>query len=134
MKFSLQLTPSIKCLSELKINETLHLYKYSRSTVFNVMLVLEEILSNIIKYSECTSDIIISMELCSEDIHIHIADDGKEFNPVDRQNPDLEVDPLIRPEGGMGIFITKQLVRSISYKRVESENILAMTLKAKKTA
>ena len=129
---SFELKPKNESLSSFKLSEILSSYNYTERAIFNVTLVLEEILSNIIKYSGCTSDIRICTDLYYDSIYIKVVDNGRKFNPVIAKEPDITEATLNRPIGGLGIFITKKIVERIVYRRVGMHNVLTMTVKTKK--
>ena len=129
---SFNLKPKNESLSSFKLSEILSSYNYTERAIFNVTLVLEEILSNIIKYSGCTSDIRVSTDLYYDRIYIKVVDNGRKFNPVIAEEPDIAEATLSRPIGGLGIFITKKIVEKIVYRRVRMLNVLTMTVKTER--
>ena len=55
-----------------------------------------------------------------------LADRGKEFDPTRREDPDLSLPAEERPIGGLGIFLIKQLMDSVEYRREGGENLLIL--------
>ncbi|MBQ7619351.1 MAG: ATP-binding protein, partial [Treponema sp.] len=51
---------------------------------------------------------------------------GKEFNPLEQEEPDLTLSIEERRLGGFGIFLTKKFMDSVSYKRQDGKNILTL--------
>ena len=66
----------------------------------------------------------------SEDaeITLEFEDEGFEYNPLTREDPDINLPPEKRPEGGLGIFMVKQMAESVDYDYTDNKNILTITL------
>ncbi len=58
-----------------------------------------------------------------------VSDEGVEFNPLDRAEPDITLSAAEREIGGLGIFITKKTMDTVSYSYDNGRNILTMTKK-----
>ena len=58
-----------------------------------------------------------------------VADEGVPFNPLERDEPDITLSAAEREIGGLGIFITKKTMDTVSYKNENGKNILTMTKK-----
>ncbi len=104
----------------------------SDDVVMNVNLVLDEIVSNVIKYGQASdgADAIgVSLALDGGVLTIDIADDGIAFNPLDAKPPDLDLPITERPVGGLGIHIVKALTETIDYRRDHDRNRLTMTMR-----
>lgn len=118
------INPVLNSLNEIKADEKI---------VYKIHLALEETLSNICfyAYGDKKGDITIKSHLSLDPkfITITIIDKGVEFNPLEKEEPDLEEKVDKRQIGGLGIFITKNLMDEISYNRENDRNILTMTKK-----
>jgi anti-sigma regulatory factor (Ser/Thr protein kinase) len=94
-----------------------------------VNLVLDEIVSNIIKYGYDDAQehqILVSVALEGDLLTISIDDDGKPFNPLEIPPPDLELSIEERPIGGLGLFLVKSIVDTLQYRRERDHNILTL--------
>ena len=58
-----------------------------------------------------------------------IKDNGVPFNPLEKSEPDISLSADEREIGGLGIFITKKTMDTVSYTYENGENILTMTKK-----
>ena len=97
--------------------------------VYDLRLVLEEIVSNIIKYGYKDNDehqIYIQINLEGKILTLEIKDDGNPFNPLEVRNDAVEKPLDERDTGGMGIYIVKNLMDKTEYRRVEDNNILLL--------
>ena len=122
-------------LSELdRLREQLALagqqWKLSNKTVLEVNLVLDELFTNIVSYGfDDTLDhsIVISMAYDGERMQITMTDDGHAFDINQADNPELDISPDQKDVGGLGIFLVRQYVDDISYKRDNGKNIIKLT-------
>jgi phosphoserine phosphatase RsbU/P len=97
---------------------------------FDLHLIEDELTTNIINYAfnDGREHIIdISIELESGNVKMRIADDGKEFNILEAKEANVDLPLEERPIGGLGIFLVKQKMDFIDYKRKENKNILTLT-------
>lgn len=86
--------------------------------LFVLRLVIEEIVTNLIKYgyaeAEGTIEVVCAVD--AADLAIMIRDHGRPFDPRDLPDPEFHDDLEQRPVGGLGIFLVRELVDSISYR------------------
>jgi anti-sigma regulatory factor (Ser/Thr protein kinase) len=102
-------------------------------TVFALTLSLEEILTNVITYGYDDNDkhvIIVRLNLHQGQVCIQVEDDGKPFNPLDVDAPDIDRPLEERPIGGLGIYLVKNHMDSLKYQRRKERNVLIMKKKA----
>lgn len=94
-----------------------------------IKLALDEAVTNVIQYAYpgTTGDIRIDIECDNRKLKITITDKGIPFNPLENKEPDITLPLEERPIGGLGIFLVKQLMADVRYKRSEGYNILTMT-------
>ncbi len=94
-------------------------------------LILEELLSNIIKYaySDAAHHVIdISILIDTDTVILRFMDDGNAFNPDECAVADMTAPLSERQVGGVGIHLVRQLSRAMSYERINGKNILTVTL------
>lgn len=91
----------------------------------------EEIFANITFYAYPEKDGTIEAELknTGDSIVLEFRDNGTEYNPLTKPDPDINLPPEERPLGGLGIFMTKKMTDNISYKRENNKNILTLIFK-----
>jgi serine/threonine-protein kinase RsbW len=107
--------------------------KLPPDTVFALSLSLEEILTNIITYGYDDNDehaILVRLNLHQGQVYIEVEDDGKPFNPIEAEEPDIHKPLEERPIGGLGIHLVKNHMDSLKYNRKEERNLLTMKKKA----
>lgn len=97
---------------------------------FTLNLVLEEAFTNIVKYAyNDQQPHSIDIEFTKNDniIEITLIDDGMEYDPTQKDDPDLDVPLQERQIGGLGIFLIKKLMDSVQYKRESGKSYLTLT-------
>ncbi len=102
--------------------------------VFDITLSLDEILTNIISYGFDDSNrhiIGISYEYNFGILELTIIDDGKVFNPLESNAPDLDLDIDDMEIGGLGIMLVKEKMDNVLYSRKNERNILILKKKIK---
>lgn len=105
--------------------------------VYDVNLVLEEVLTNIVKYAHRDGGshaIDMCIGLSENAITIVCSDDGHPFDPLSVPPPDFSLSMIEREPGGLGIHLVRKTVDSIVYARSEGKNVLTMTVRLKPDA
>lgn len=92
---------------------------------FKVNLCVEEIEENILNYSG-TKWVEVSVELKDNRLEITFQDGGMEFNPLDKEDPDINASVEDRQIGGLGIFLCKKMMDEIHYDFIDKNNILSL--------
>ena len=105
---------------------------YNMTDSMNMNLALEEAVVNVMNYAypEGTiGDILIEAATTETQLVFTIKDSGTPFDPTQVEDPDTTLSIEDRPIGGLGIFLVKQLMDSVTYNYTDGFNIL--TLKKK---
>jgi len=100
-----------------------------QAMAMNINLVVEEAVSNIIFYAFNNNNkhkIKISISLENKMLTIKITDDGIPFNPLEQQQPDINLPAEERPVGGLGIFLISHMMDELNYIRKGNQNILTL--------
>jgi anti-sigma regulatory factor (Ser/Thr protein kinase) len=100
--------------------------------IFNLNLVLEEAVVNIINYAypkEEHQSIFLSAKLQDGSIIFVLTDTGKEFDPTMAPEADITLSAEDRPIGGLGIFLIRQIMNQVKYERIEGKNVLTLEKK-----
>jgi len=92
--------------------------------LFQINLAVDELVTNVINYGyeEGHQKIILIFSLQDNAVTIHIQDQGKAFNPLIMPEPDILEPVKKRKIGGLGIHLTKTLMDSIEYERIDNSN------------
>lgn len=95
--------------------------------IFKVNLVLDELWVNVVHYSGATGEVEISLDTDADEVRLEIADDGRPFDPLtETVEPDIDAPLEDRPIGGLGIFLVREMMDDLRYKRENGKNRLAM--------
>lgn len=97
-------------------------------------IAVEEIFVNIANYayeSDKEGDATIRAVLMKEppQILIQFIDSGTPYNPLERETPDVELSAEEREIGGLGIFLVKESMDSVTYEYKDNKNILTIEKK-----
>ncbi len=95
--------------------------------VFDLNVVLDELLSNIINYGyddQAPHDIRVTLSASDAAVEIRIEDDGKAFNPLAAPAPDLTLPLAERPIGGLGLHFVRKLMDDVKYHRENEHNYM----------
>lgn len=97
--------------------------------VFNLNLVLEEAVSNIIYYAypgQLEQEIVVQAELMDKSLVFTLTDSGKPFDPTQVEEADITLSGEERQIGGLGIFLIKQIMNEVEYQRVDGKNVFTL--------
>ena len=103
----------------------------SPKTKMQIQLAVEEIFVNIASYAydggDGKADLIF--EKGDDAISITFRDSGKPYDPLEKPDPDTTLSAEDRKIGGLGVFMVKQIMDSVSYINRDDQNILTVTKK-----
>ena len=87
---------------------------------------VDEIYSNVVHYSGAKK---AGIHFIHENdcVKVIVWDDGVEFNPLLNIDPDTSLSAEERPIGGLGIYMTKQMMDSVAYEYKDNLNYFTMT-------
>lgn len=105
------------------------------SLSYAVRLACEEVVVNILHYAYSPGvDGYIKLEitLAGRKLRVELRDGGLPFNPVERENPDVTLQPEKREVGGLGIFLVLQVMDEVVYRYEDGENILVLIKEVKR--
>ncbi len=93
-----------------------------------ITIAVEEIYVNIAHYAYSGGDgmMTLSIDANAEQVTIVFTDSGLPFNPLEKEDPDITLGAEQRSIGGLGIFIVKKSMDSVTYVREEDKNILTI--------
>ena len=134
MEKSIVLANEISEISRLNgfIEEIGEEFGLTPDVVFNLNLVLEEAVVNVINYAYPKEDhqwIYLSAKLQEGSIILVLTDTGKEFDPTMAPEADITLSADEREIGGLGIFLIRQIMNEVRYERIEGKNVLTLEKK-----
>jgi anti-sigma regulatory factor (Ser/Thr protein kinase) len=98
-----------------------------------IAIAVEEIFVNIAHYSykpPVLGDVLITAKHSDDCLTISFEDSGVPYNPLLREDPDVNVPAEEREIGGLGIFMVKKLMDGMDYRHEGGKNILTIIKKA----
>ena len=97
--------------------------------VFNLNLVLEEAVSNVILYAypkEEQQEVALTAMMSDNNLVFVLTDSGKEFDPTQAPDADVTLSAEERQIGGLGIFLIRQIMNKVEYQRLDGKNVLTL--------
>ena len=118
-----------------KVNEAVEDFLADKPISFKtrtqIDLAVEEIYINIASYaypdSEGNAEIILSEN--NGEFVMTFIDEGVPYDPHAKPDPDTTLSASERQIGGLGIFLVKKIMDSVTYKYEDGKNILTMSKK-----
>lgn len=97
---------------------------------FQIELAVEEIFVNIVNYAyqPKLGEATIRCEVCDQPLQVTIEfqDQGKKFDPLERESADTSEKALLEREGGLGILMVKKSMDDVSYRYENGKNIFTI--------
>ena len=116
----------IKRMAE-ELEDWCHDQSISEDIAFQLDLVLDEMVSNVIRHGIKDSGqhiIQVNLHRDGQQLTLEIEDDGVPFNPFDAPVPDITKPIEERRPGGLGVFLVRQMMDSLDYERRNGKNYL----------
>jgi len=126
MNFEILSDPSNLKLVRQKIKEFITEYEFTKVDEFNVVLVIDESVQNVIRYAyemDKTKKIIFNINKNHEDLIVKIRDFGKQVDISKIKPRDLDD---VRP-GGLGVHFIKSICKDVHYEH-QSDGGTELTL------
>ena len=115
------------------VDQTLEGYECPMKIQTAVCVAIEEVFVNVAHYAygegEGDMTLGIGFDEESRNITFRMTDKGTPFDPLKKPDPDITLSAEDREIGGLGIFITKKTMDSLTYAYENGENILTMIKK-----
>ena len=115
------------------VEETLEGFECPMKIQTAISVAIEEVFVNVAHYAYPEGEGDMSLHIGFDDqnrtITFRMTDKGVPFDPLKKPDPDITLSAEDREIGGLGIFITKKTMDSLTYAYEDGENILTMTKK-----
>lgn len=99
---------------------------------FQVILALEEIVSNVIRYGWKDGgdhQLHVRLSRLEDQLRVEVEDDAAPFNPLEVPTADTNLPLEERPVGGLGIHLVRQIMDGLEYRRLAGKNLFIMSKK-----
>ena len=112
------------------VEQTLEGFDCPMKIQMAICVAVEEVFVNIARYAypEGEGDMRLEIGFDKEKraVTFRMTDRGVPFDPLKKSDPDISLSAEEREIGGLGIFITKKTMDTLSYAYENGENILTM--------
>ena len=99
---------------------------------FTVHLVVEELVRNVQRHAfgEGRPDGVVDLEVKAtpNSVWVHVEDDGPPFDPTGGPDPDVDAPLAEREEGGLGVYLVRQMTEEVSYERAHNRNRVSVRI------
>lgn len=110
------------------IRDELIRHQCPKATITQISVVTDEIFTNISEYAYTPDSgsayVGVDVDDKARTITLSFRDSGSRFNPLQMEEPDITLPASERPIGGLGIFMVKKMMSSVSYDYVDGFNVL----------
>ena len=123
------------CLSQVMnfITEQLEKWDCGMKEQMQIELAIEEIFVNIASYAypdgEGIARISLALDESTGKVGILIEDEGIPYNPLEKEDPDVNQDAKERQIGGLGIYMVKKSMDEVAYQWENGWNQLTIQKK-----
>ena len=111
------------------LEEELDKAEASPKLVVTLSVALEELFVNVAHYAypDSKGTAKIEIDTSGDSVVIRLTDSGIPFDPLAKPDPDVTESAEKRKIGGLGIYMVKKSMDSISYQRQDGKNILTIS-------
>ena len=126
----LSVTPTMENLPRAIAFVEEHLEKFAIPMKIStkLMVAVDEIFSNIVRYSGA-AEATIRLVKDVDTVRLVFSDNGKPYNPLDAKEPDVAAPAEERAIGGLGIFMVRKMMDNMEYMYKDGRNVLTLTMK-----
>ncbi|MBR5231481.1 MAG: SpoIIE family protein phosphatase [Clostridia bacterium] len=110
------------------VEENLEKFEVPMGLSARLMVALDEIFSNIVRYSGA-SEAQIRLVKEADTLRLIFRDNGKPYNPLDAEAPDITASAEDRTIGGLGIFMVRKMMDNVEYEYTHGMNKLTLSKK-----
>ncbi|MCI8771606.1 MAG: ATP-binding protein [Lachnospiraceae bacterium] len=112
------------------VNEQLEAFHCPMKAQMQIAIAIDELFGNIAHYAYNpeVGAVTVRVEVTKEPLAVVITfiDQGKPYDPLARENPDVTLSVEDRDIGGLGIYMVKKSMDDISYEYRGGQNILTI--------
>jgi len=108
-------------------------HQFPDEDILDTQLAVEEVVTNVIMhgYGEAGGEILVSLSYHEGEsaMEIRVEDSAEPFDPLTLPEPDISASIDDRKIGGLGIFLTRQVMDDIRYRYEDNKNVLILKKK-----
>lgn len=124
------LVESLDCVQNF-IKDSMVSFTVSDKVLLEIDIAVEEIFVNIASYAYAPDigEVTIKCKIIYEEdavLEVSFADEGKPFNPLQKEDADITLSTEERKIGGLGILMVKRMMDKLDYQYEGNKNILTV--------
>ena len=112
------------------VQEELSQHDCPPRALYQIEVAIEEIFVNIVSYAGLSEadGVEVRCEVLDDPLRVVVQflDGGVPFDPLAGEDPDTSAEALMEREGGLGIFMVKQMMDDVSYAYEDGKNTLTI--------
>ncbi len=113
-----------------EVREALEKNGASENQIIPITIAVEEIYVNIAHYAYGGNpgEAIVEIDIRQDPkrIWIRFRDRGIPYNPLEKEDPDITLSVEERQIGGLGIYMVKNMMDSVSYEYADGQNVFTV--------
>ena len=122
---TLPVTPELTRAAHARLEAFAAAARLPRKVVFAADTALEELLQNVVDYSGA-HEVRMWLSVEAGELRLELVDDGRPFNPLAIELPDIAQSFDLRPEGGLGVFLARKMMDRVGYEHRDGCNRLSL--------
>jgi serine/threonine-protein kinase RsbW len=135
MKLSRHFTAELKNLAAIRqfVEEQAEAFETNPDAIPDIIQAVDESTTNIVLhgYRGGPGSISVEVELAGDDLVVRLRDRAPTFDPTQVPPPDLTLPLETRPIGGLGVYLTRQMMDGVSHRALpQGGNELTLVKKA----
>ena len=112
------------------VGEELEKHDCPARALYQIEVAIEEIFVNIVSYAGLSEadGVEVRCEVLEDPLRVVVQflDGGVPFDPLAKEDPDTSPEATVDREGGLGIFMVKQMMDDVSYVYEDGKNTLTI--------
>lgn len=112
------------------VQDELSQYDCTTRALYQIEVAIEEIVVNIASYAGLseTDGVEVRCEVIDDPLRVVVRflDGGVPFDPLAKEDPDISAEAIVEREGGLGIFMVKQMMDDVTYTYEDGKNTLTI--------
>ena len=107
------------------VDEMLETVSCPIKSQMQIDVALDELFSNVARYAYTPEAGKVTLRVLTGEgfAEISLADSGKPYDPLAKEDPDITLSAQERPIGGLGIFLVKKTMDEVQYRFENGKNI-----------
>ena len=106
------------------------LHEIPAQTLAVIHLAIDEAVTNVVRYAyedPRGKELLVQLEVSGAELRGDVIDEGRPFDPLAAEVPDVCASLQERRPGGLGIHLVRSLMDGLSYRRADGKNVLTMS-------